>query len=514
MPSEREGLQALATVADAMAVAAIQDLRARAEAAAGEAAAATAADTDSPADLAATMHELRVHQIELELQNEELRDAKVDLDSARERYFDLYDLAPVGYCSLDAAGRIVEGNLSAASLLGVSRAALVGKDFAHFISRRDRDNFHLHARHLLADAEADPRAIELRLRREDRSEFWAQLIVSSAPGSAGAQAMRIVLSDVSERRRVQDELREQKEFFHRIAENIGDFIAVTDLRGRRLYSSPSYRKFLGDTRELVGTDSFADVHPQDRERVRRAFQASVRTGIGEQLEYRLLLADGSVRDIESSGSLLKDSEGRIARVLIVSRDITERKQLETQIRKLAFHDPLTQLPNRRLLLDRLSHAKATSKRSGCHAAMLFIDLDNFKWLNDNEGHEAGDALLVEVAERLTRCVRAVDTVARFGGDEFLVMISELAVDRDESMAQAGIVAEKIRSALADPYDLVIRREEQPDALFRHQCSASIGVTLFINHDANCSEILKQADIAMYEAKAAGRNTIRFHAAAV
>ena len=153
---------------------------------------------------------------------------------------------------------------------------------------------------------------------------------------------------------------------------------------------------------------------------------------------------------------------------------------------------------------------AANTRSGCYGAVLFLDLDNFKPLNDQHGHETGDLLLIEVAERLKRCVREMDTVARFGGDEFVVMISELAVDRDESIAQAGIVAEKIRTVLAAPYSLVIQRDGKTEKAITHHCTASIGVTLFFDHEASKDEILKCADAAMYHAKAAGRNRVRFH----
>jgi diguanylate cyclase (GGDEF)-like protein/PAS domain S-box-containing protein len=305
-------------------------------------------------------------------------------------------------------------------------------------------------------------------------------------------------------------LREQEEFFHLIAESIDDFIVVLDLEGRRLYASPSYRQFFGATRDLRGTDSFANIHPEDRERVKKVFSETVRSGMGRQIDYRLLLADGRIREMESSGSLIRDTEGRVARVVVVSRDITTRKQMEEQIRQLAFYDPLTNLPNRRLLNDRLNQTMAASMRSACYGALMFLDLDNFKSLNDAHGHAVGDLLLVEVADRLKSCVREMDTVARFGGDEFVVMISELDVDKSESTLQAGLIAEKIRIALAQPYRLTIERAGVADTTIEHPCTTSIGVTLFIHHEASQEDILKWADKAMYQAKEDGCNLIRFY----
>lgn len=191
------------------------------------------------------------------------------------------------------------------------------------------------------------------------------------------------------------------------------------------------------------------------------------------------------------------------------RDVTERKQLEEQVQQLAFYDTLTNLPNRRLLNDRLSQAMAASKRSCLYGALIFLDLDNFKQLNDTHGHVVGDLLLIEAANRLKSCVREMDTVARFGGDEFVTILSDLDVDKTESTSQAGIVAEKIRCALSEPYYLTIEHEGQAETPVEHHCTASIGVTLFIHHETNEKEILTRADDAMYQAKEAGHNLIRF-----
>ena len=207
---------------------------------------------------------------------------------------------------------------------------------------------------------------------------------------------------------------------------------------------------------------------------------------------------------------VKSDDGRVTHYVGAQTDISARKAAEDVIKNLAFYDPLTQLPNRRLLDDRLSQAMAASKRNGCYGALMFLDLDNFKPINDRYGHVVGDALLVEVATRLNRCVRAVDTVARFGGDEFVVMLSDLNADKAESSAQAGSVAEKIRIALSDPYRLTTPQEDNADAILEHHCTVSIGVALFFDHEACQEDILNWADAAMYEAKEAGRNLIRFH----
>ena len=181
-------------------------------------------------------------------------------------------------------------------------------------------------------------------------------------------------------------------------------------------------------------------------------------------------------------------------------DITDRKKAEQDIHQLAFFDPLTRLPNRRLLLDRLQHALASSARSGRYGALMFIDLDNFKTINDTKGHDCGDILLIEAARRLQSCVREGDTVARLGGDEFVVMLEDIKGEAKHAAALADEVGEKILAALNRPY--LIREHE-----FHN--TASIGINLFVDRSTSADELLKYADIAMYQAKAAGRNALRF-----
>ncbi|MBS1227378.1 MAG: hypothetical protein H6R17_655 [Proteobacteria bacterium] len=1042
--------------------------------AAAEAKLARSPKADAPKlPLRALLHELQVHEIQLEMQNDALRRAQIAVEESRDRYVDLYEFAPVGYLTLTPAGQMAQLNLTAARLLGRARKDLQGKRFALFVVEADQDRWERLFQHVKESSEQG--TTEVALTRGDGAAFYAQLdcVLAKENGAADGSSpegravhialidvsarkqaeralfdshetlcsilattrdgywqadslgtlidvnavyveqsgysrsellgMRICdletpqsasetekhlsrivkagsgqfesthrrrdgsiwyaelsvtyraveggeffffVRDISERKRAAETLREQKEFFLLIAENIGDFIAVLDLKGRRLYNSPSYQQFFGDNRDLRGSDSFAEIHPDDQQRVKRVFRETVETGVGHQLVYRFVRADGSVREMESRGNVIRDGQGKITRVVVVSRDVTERKlaekalkeseafkniilnsvaaeiavldtrgviqavnqrwrlfalengvgpghavadadvgssyldvcgagwsapaasdardgiqavldgrlpsfsleypchfpqqqrwfsmivtplgenlqhgvtithteitalkqaeqyeqfrsrilellasnkplplilealvrgveqlqpsmlcsillldsagqhlvlgvapslpdffqaaidgekigigvgscgtaaytgervivediathpfwggyrelaaraglgacwsqpirassdqvlgtfaiyhrcarsptssdiaiieqsarlasiaiernlaaeklreseahyrllteevadvvwkqdgeglftyispaderlrgfsadevighrlaefltaegidavgerdrrwqecerrgihagastielqqrckdgrliwveilstperdangaitgyhgisrditerrQMEEQVRQLAFYDPLTKLPNRRLLRDRLTLTMAASARNGLYGAVMFLDLDNFKPLNDSHGHEAGDLLLVEVADRMKNCVREMDTVARVGGDEFVVMISELNVDHAESMVQASLIAEKIRLALAQPYRLSLKHEGSAEVLVEHQCSASIGVVLFNNHQVSQDDILNRADTAMYQAKECGRNLIRFFAA--
>ena len=201
-------------------------------------------------------------------------------------------------------------------------------------------------------------------------------------------------------------------------------------------------------------------------------------------------------------------DGVVANYVATLSDITSRKAAENEIKNLAFYDTLTQLPNRRMLLDRLNLAIASSKRSGRYGALMFLDLDNFKPLNDKYGHAAGDFLLIEAARRISSCVRDVDTVARFGGDEFVVMLCELEVNKSGAAAQASIIAEKIRTVMAEPYSLP--QHGNAGTAEEHHCTSSIGVALFADNDTSMEDVLKWADMAMYKAKRDGRNLIRFN----
>ena len=220
--------------------------------------------------------------------------------------------------------------------------------------------------------------------------------------------------------------------------------------------------------------------------------------------------DGKETVVSYNARTLYDRDRRLQGVFAAVRDITERKQTEQQILNLASHDVLTQLPNRRLLNDRLEQTMTNGSRSRRYSALMFLDLDNFKPVNDLHGHNVGDLLLIEAAHRISSCVRAVDTVARFGGDEFAVILRELDVDRTESIKHSTLVAEKVRAILNKPYQLKYRLEGKAETMVEHHCTASIGVVLFLNHTASQHDLLKGADMAMYEAKEAGRNSIRFY----
>lgn len=301
------------------------------------------------------------------------------------------------------------------------------------------------------------------------------------------------------------QLAEREHLFRLISENAADMIALVDKAGHRLYNSPAYSKVLGySAEELQSTSSLEQVHPEDRQRVLEAAEKARSTGRGQQLEYRMRHKDGTWRILESTASAIRNPRGEIEQLVIVNRDVTERKRAEEMLAHNAFYDGLTNLPNRALFLSRLQHALDMAKRHANYKfAVLFIDLDEFKVVNDSLGHGAGDELLIQIGQRLTKSLRREDTVsrgdaggggkeslARIGGDEFTIVLDDIADPSD-----AVRVAERIQGQLALPF--ATNRQEVV-------VSASIGIALSTTLRSAAEEVLRDAEIAMYRAKRAGK----------
>lgn len=330
-----------------------------------------APDTSPLEDL---VHELRVHEIELEMQNEELRRAQLALEESRDRYLDLYEFAPVGYLTLNDKGIIQEINLAGAALLGCERSRLLQRSLSRFIVNEDGDDYYLTMNWAMKHPEQ--KSAPLRLNRAGESAFHVQMNCMRVVGSDGSITVRVTLIDIN-----------------------------------------------------------------------------------------------------------------------------ESKRAEAEVENLAFYDSLTQLPNRRLLMERLRQSLASSSRTKRHGAVLFIDLDDFKTLNDTQGHDIGDLLLKSVSTRLLTSVREGDTVARLGGDEFVVMLQDLSDNRFEAVSQGRAAAEKILALLKMPHQL-----DGHD----YRSSGSMGISLYSGTQHSVEELLKRADLALYRAKAAGRGALKFY----
>lgn len=322
-----------------------------------------------------------------------------------------------------------------------------------------------------------------------------------------------------ERSQASEKLRESEAHFRLLSEDVSDVVWRTDRHLRVTYISPADERLRGYAPErVIGSDFLEMFSSEDVEAIREAIVAiapCLTEEVSERaitFEARHICRDARLLWGEVQLKPMRDAMGWICGYHGITRDTTARKKLEDQVRQLAFYDPLTKLPNRRLFNDRLSQSMSGSHRNDTHCALMMMDLDNFKPLNDLHGHMMGDLLLVEVARRLQQCVREVDTVARFGGDEFVVLLCDLSLDRDEARGQARLVAEKIRLELSRPYALkmVDATSDEPGACVDHCCSVSIGMFVYMGKSVARDDALKYADDAMYQAKAAGRNAIRMY----
>jgi diguanylate cyclase (GGDEF)-like protein/PAS domain S-box-containing protein len=301
-------------------------------------------------------------------------------------------------------------------------------------------------------------------------------------------------------------IRDSEAMYRLLTEGVEELIWRHDAESRFSYLSPVCETLLGYKQEELIGHHFFEILTEEGLEITKQAMAIKQTDLSMPHRRK----DGSEVWLDVSVNGEFDESGQLIGLHGIARDATNRRKMEDQVRQLAFCDTLTQLPNRRMLNDRLAQSLALTKRSGLFGAVLFLDLDNFKPLNDQHGHAAGDLLLVEAARRLSSAVREVDTVARLGGDEFVVILNGLNLSLETSVKEATAVAEKIRALLAQPYLLNIERDGKPASAVEHRCTASIGVVLFDDQQLGQNEILKRGDVAMYQAKEAGRNQVRVY----
>ena len=431
------------------------------------------------------------------------------LQESEERYRASFDQAAVGFLHTSLQGKILKCNESFARIVGYTPEELVGSDFQAITPPEDRDTGKSVATRLLS-GEVSNASFEKRYVRKDGSLTWVMLTISIQHDGAGLPLFFLTLvQDINARKRAEEQLAAAQEALrlseerYRTAFQMSlDSINMNRLSdGMYVDCNHAFLENLGYTREEVIGHSSAELKIwedlRDRERMIETLR---RQGACQNFEARFRKKNGETVWGLMSATVI-ELEG-VPCVLSIARDISDAKTAQDEIRHLAFYDPLTELPNRRLLLERLRQTMAAGKRCGRQCALLFIDLDNFKTLNDTLGHSVGDLLLKEVGKRLIGCIRAVDTAARVGGDEFVVILEDLGGTLEEAAPRARSVAEKILASINEPWVLAGRE---------CRSTSSIGITVFSDGNERSSAILQQADIAMYQAKAAGKDAIRFFA---
>ena len=266
------------------------------------------------------------------------------------------------------------------------------------------------------------------------------------------------------------------------------------------WSEAIYGMFGYQIGEVTPSYSFfcSRVHPDDREKVRAGELRCIETGENHDEEYRVIWPDGSIHWVRETGNLVKNAQGEIIKMMGVVRDITTEKQLANELRLLAHHDSLTQLPNRIALEERLRRAISKARLAQSRVALVFIDLNNFKEINDTYGHRVGDEVLVAAADLLKKSVRENDTVARIGGDEFVIMMEDIALDKD-LVLEARHICEHILIKLAEPISI---------GQWQESIDASLGVAMYPDHGLSMDELIHLADLAMYRAKRCGSSQFR------
>ena len=415
--------------------------------------------------------------------------------ASEERFRRIVQTAEEGVWEIDAEAKTSFVNPKMARMLGYSSEEMLGRALTDFMDEEGR---------AIAEANIERRKQgiaeqhDFKFMRKDGAQFWGVVATNptlDAQGQyAGALAM---ITDITSRKQSEEALRIAASAFD---SQQGMF--VTNADWVILQVNKAFTEITGYSKqEAVGLTPHVLLGSgrHDADFYAAMLDSLERTGSwqGEIWDRR---KNGEIYPQWLTVTAVKDTDGKVTHYVDAFTDITSRKAAEDQIQSLAFFDPLTGLPNRRLLMDRLKQAVASGARREKRGALLFVDLDNFKNLNDTLGHDKGDLLLQQVAQRLTTCIREGDTVARLGGDEFVVMLEDLSATEMEAAAQAEIVGEKIHIALNQIYGL---------ASYTHHSTASIGITLFGDQSENIEEPLKRADLAMYQAKAAGRNTLRF-----
>ncbi len=410
--------------------------------------------------------------------------------------------APDAVFITERDGRIVYVNDNVVNLLGYDRAELYAMTVFDLVPQDWRDAYRKGAELILSSPQRH--VFEIRLLTREKIKLPMELNAVLLPNGLVYGSCR----DIRERKAAQKALQESQQHLQRIMDSISEGMYGVDMHGNCTFVNNAFLRILGfsNADEVMGKHIHSLIHhshaggqpyPAEECLMYQAFRLNQPVHSDKEVFWR---KDGVAIPVEYWSHPIEKA-GKVIGAVATFLDISERKEKEAHIHRLAFYDALTGLANRRLLMERMQQAMTVSARNRRYGALMLLDLDNFKKLNDSKGHDAGDLLLCEVSRRLQVATRAEDTVARLGGDEFVVVLEGLSTIPEAAAAHAETVAEKIRASLGQPYLL---NEE------RHQTSPSIGVVMFRGQQENVENLFKNADISMYQAKQAGRNTIRFY----
>ncbi len=448
-------------------------------------------------ELHATNGQLQEEIIEREHIEASLRDNQAELQRNQELLIEAERLGRIGSWELD----VVSGKLRWSDEiyrmfeLDPAQFSPTYENFLNVVHPEDRDKVNLAYRQSLDTHQ--PYDVEHRLCMGDGCIKWVREHCNNYFDESGKPLRSVgAVQDITGQKLIEDNLRVAA-----VAFETHEGIMITDANANIIRVNRAFCEITGySAEEVLGKNPrILSSGKQDREFYEEMWRqlTAFDSWSGEICDRR---KDDTMYPKWLTITAVRDGAGKITEYVAIFSDITQRKQAEEEIRNLAFYDVLTGLPNRRLLLDRFRQALTTSQRSRQYGAVLFLDMDRFKTLNDTLGHEYGDLMLAEVARRMQTCVREADTVARLGGDEFVVLLEDIDEKSTEALQKVALIAEKIRVSLTSPYIL---------AGHEHHSSPSIGATLYRGAEKSVDVLLKHADTAMYQAKESGRNAVRF-----
>ncbi len=412
------------------------------------------------------------------------------LKQSQERYASLTKAVPVGIFRTDAHGKCLYVNDRWSEITGLDTSLTVGMNWVSAIHLHDRE--YVSTEWYRAIDEQSSLKLEYRLQHTGDEIIWVYGQIVAEYSDTGEVISYVgTITDITDRKRVETAIQTSEERYRMLAENTNDLICLLNRYGRYIYVSPSSKPLLGYAfQDLIGENFFEFIHPQDCDRFRQELALLNSTQVQKPITYRMRRKNGDYVWLETLAKPIFDSLGQVLRLQTTSRNVTDRIQVQEQLKHDTLHDDLTDLPNRNLLMERLELAiQRAKRREDCRFAVLFLDLDRFKIINDSLGHLAGDRLLILVAQKFQSVLRATDVAARLGGDEFVILLEEI-----KNIQQAIHVVERIFAEFKSPFNLFGRE------VF---ISTSIGIVWSNQEYTQPSDLLRDADIAMYRAKSQG-----------
>ncbi len=450
------------------------------------------------------LEDLHIYQVELEMQNQELRKTQADLEATQARYFDLYDLAPVGYCTLSKTGQILQANLTAANLFGVNRGKLVKRFISEFIKKESHGIYYLRRKQLLATG--SPQAFEAQLMKTNGAPFWGLLEATLAQDDDGTPLFRMTISDITASKLIENRMKESETKFRLLFETMAEGASLYELitdRDNHAYDlrivevNAAFEHHTGlNPRGIIGK-TVREVMPETKLSEIEVYFTVALTGKPLAFEYHSTRFNRYFRV-----HAFCPQAGHVATVL---EDITERKhneeksqQLNAQLEQLAVTDYLTNLYNRRYFMQRGEEEFKRENRINQPLTLLMLDIDKFKHVNDAYGHAVGDQVLQQLATIFKSNLREIDILARLGGEEFAMLLPNTGLE------EALLLAERVRQAVESTRINLLNGDVQLSV------TISIGVTAYSEKMSTISDLLRKADKALYRAKHSGRNCVKAH----